>query len=106
MFTDPAFATISSRVGVYSRRALICVLELVGRHDSLESVTLGQHESHPELVVVAILVGQDPFSPAPMATLVVVVVGEDEGILCVAESLISGIKSKLTWISERSYKSV
>ena len=93
MFTDPAVAALPGRVGVRSRRTLISVLKLVRRHDSLESVLLGQHESNSELVVVAVLEGQNTVAvAASVASLVVVIVGEDQSVLRVTQSLKCDVK--------------
>ena len=64
--------------GLISRGTSIGVCEVVGAHDPLEGVVVGEVEGGGQLVVVVVLVGEHVAATAVVA-LVVVVVDEGQG---------------------------
>ena len=87
VLTDPSIATISwGWVRLRSGWSLVSVVKEVGRHDTFESVLLGQKESNSQFVVVVVLVGEDS-SGSTVTSLVVVVVDEYQGVETITETL-------------------
>lgn len=85
MLTSPCRIATANLARVCGGRALVCVVEVVAAHNSLEPIVVRKHEGHPHLVAKRIVMGEQA-SSATVASLVVVIVHEDHGVLWVSHA--------------------
>ena len=87
MFANPSITTrLVTGVRVGAGGTLVGIVKVVGRHDPLEGVVVGQVEAGGQLVEVVLLVGEDT-SGATMTALIVVVVDKGQSVESVGKSL-------------------
>ena len=102
VLADPPVVARARWIWLRSRRTLVTVVEVVGRHDSLEAVLLGQHETDAELVVVIILVSQHSTGTS-VTPLIVVIVDKGDGMESIAQAVTEVVEAVEVSIPEAGH---